>query len=80
MISGFKTAAYYYRYARGLVSGYTKESGYVISSTANMGKTGMNLIFVEAGSEKPQNVNTIPSFVDAKKFLKKHFQIILLRL
>lgn len=73
LISGFKTAAYYYRYARGLVSGYTKESGYVISSTANMGKTGMNLIFVEAGSEKPQNVNTIPSFVDAKKIFEETF-------
>ena len=72
LISGFKTAVYYYRYARGLISGYTKESGYVASSMANMGKTGMNLIFVGTGSEKIDN-STFPALLDAKKIFDDTF-------
>lgn len=72
LVSGFKSSAYYYRFAKGIIGGYTKESGYVASSVASMSKTGMNLIFVGVGSEKTDNTS-FPAFLDARKIFEETF-------
>lgn len=73
LLSKFKNLSYYYRYANGLISGYTKQAGYVISASANKGKNSMQLIFIGAGSQSDEASKVLPAFDDAKKIFEDTF-------
>lgn len=73
LISKFKNANYIYKYARGILGGYTSKSGYCLVSTATQQKDGPSLIGVVMNGQRASTKDKIPSFVDMANLFEDAF-------
>lgn len=69
LISRAQETKYYYKYARGLSSGYTKQGGYCLATTASY--AGATYLCVVMGAESDEN--NIYSYLQATKMFRYAF-------
>lgn len=65
LLSTYKNRNYYYRYADGLIGGYSSASGSVISAAASRGQGSMSLVFIGVGAKTEESEYSHPAFKDA---------------
>jgi D-alanyl-D-alanine carboxypeptidase (penicillin-binding protein 5/6) len=73
LICNFDTTAYYYKYADGVINGYTPEAGYCLISIGKQSGNAMQLICVVMGGSRDEESRMISSFVDAKGGMEDTF-------
>ncbi|MBR6558353.1 MAG: D-alanyl-D-alanine carboxypeptidase [Clostridia bacterium] len=71
LISRAIETKYYYKYARGLSAGFTKQGGYSVATTASY--DGATYLCVVMGAEYVESTDTIYSYVEATKLLRHAF-------
>ena len=71
LISRAIETKYYYKYARGLSAGFTKQGGYAVATTASY--DGASYLCVVMGAEYDESTDTIYSYVEATKLLRYAF-------
>lgn len=64
LISKYKNTNYYYKYAQGIIGGYTGDAGYCLTSTANQKKGDINVIVVTMNGNRENKSDPIPSYQD----------------
>jgi D-alanyl-D-alanine carboxypeptidase (penicillin-binding protein 5/6) len=74
LISRFKSTGYMYKYAKGIIGGYTANAGYCLASTALADNDGPALVGVVMGGYRENRQEKIPSFVDMANLFTYAFE------